>query len=123
MKDYTVVLPDRPGSLAMMCEALGDAGINIVGICDVPSEIHICVEDVTTARSVLTEAGIEVRDERDVLIWDFGSKNVVGKPGALGKVTRKIADEGINIDFAYIAENNRLILAVNDINKARTVLE
>jgi len=123
MKDLTVVLPDRPGSLAMMCEALGNASINIVGICDVPSEIHICVEDATTARSVLAEAGIEVRDERDVLIWDFGSKNVVGKPGALGKVTRRIADEGINIDFAYIAEKNRLILAVSDMDKAHAALE
>jgi hypothetical protein len=123
MKDLTVVLPDRPGSLAMMCEALGNAGINIVGICDVPSEIHICVEDAATTRRVLTEAGVEVCDERDVLIWDFGSANVVGKPGALGKITRKIADEGINIDFAYITEQNRLILAVNDLDKARVALE
>jgi hypothetical protein len=36
--DLTVYLPDRPGTLADSGEALGNAGINIDGMCGFPSE-------------------------------------------------------------------------------------
>ena len=36
-KDLTVVLEDRPGTLAAMGEALGKAGVNIEGICGFPA--------------------------------------------------------------------------------------
>ena len=39
MKDLTVSLEDRPGTLADLGEALGKAGINIEGMCAVASEI------------------------------------------------------------------------------------
>jgi hypothetical protein len=38
MKDLTVSLEDRPGTLADLGEALGKAGINIEGMCAVTSE-------------------------------------------------------------------------------------
>jgi len=33
VKDLTVILQDRPGTLADMGEILGNAGINIEGMC------------------------------------------------------------------------------------------
>ncbi|NIT57181.1 MAG: amino acid-binding protein, partial [Phycisphaerae bacterium] len=36
-KDLTVILEDRPGTVADMGEALGKAGINIEGGCGFPS--------------------------------------------------------------------------------------
>ena len=71
-KDLTIILEDRPGTIADMAEALGKAGVNIEGGCGFPSEgkgvIHILVEDVVAAKGALQQAGLEVRDERQVLV-------------------------------------------------------
>jgi hypothetical protein len=72
MKDLTVILEDRPGTLADLGEATGRAGINIEGVCGTTQEgqgvIHIVVEDAAATRAALSDAGIDVRGERDVLV-------------------------------------------------------
>ena len=120
-KDLTVILEDRPGTLADMGEALGKAGINIDGLCGFPCQgkgtIHILVEDAAVARRALEERGLEVRDEREVLILE-----VEDRPGAFGDVTRRIANAGVNIDLAYPATNNRLVIGADDLDKARAAV-
>ena len=125
MKDLTVILENRPGALADMGEKLGSTGINMEGICGFPSKneaiIHILVDDDTTARWALEDAGFEVRAIREVLVLNIG--NIAGKPGSGGKMARKIGDYGVNIDLIYLAEHNRIVLGVDDMNKARLALE
>ncbi|NHJ26420.1 MAG: amino acid-binding protein [Candidatus Lokiarchaeota archaeon] len=125
MKDLTVILKNQPGALADMGEVLGKMGINMEGICGFPLKnegiIHILVEDETTARWALENEGFEVRAVREVLVLDIG--NIAGKPGTGGKMARKIGKAGINIDLVYLAENNRIVLGVDNIVKARTALE
>lgn len=125
MKDLTVILENRPGALADMGEKLGATGINMEGICGFPSKgeaiIHILVEDDTTASWALKDAGFEVRAIREVLVLNIG--NIAGKPGSGGKMARKIGDYGVNIDLIYLAEHNRIVLGVDDMNKARLALE
>ncbi len=62
--DLTVILEDRPGTLADVGEALGKAGINIDGFCGFPVEgkgcLHLLLEDAASARSALKAVGIEV---------------------------------------------------------------
>ena len=120
-KDLTVILEDRPGTLADMGKALGKAGINIEGGCGFRSEgkgvIHILVEDATAARRELQQAGIEVRDERQVLILD-----VENRPGVFGDIVSRIAKAGVNIDLVYVAANTRLVIGADDIDKARSAI-
>ena len=120
-KDLTVILEDRPGTLADMGEALGKAGINIEGCCGFRSEgkgvIHILVEDVVAARRELQQAGLEVRGEREVLVLEVGDR-----PGALGDVTRRIAKAGVNVDLIYLAANTRLVIGADDLHKARAAV-
>ena len=124
MKDLTIILKNQPGTLADMGEALGKNGINMEGLCGFPQKgegvIHILVEDETTAQWALEEAGFEVRAIREVLILDIS--HIAGKPGTGGKMARKIGNAGINIDLIYLAENNRIVLGVDDLEKARTAL-
>ena len=124
MKDLTVVLKHEPGTLADMGESLGKMGINIEGLCGFPLKneafIHILVEDETTTRWALEEAGFEVRAIREVLVVNLGQS--VGRPGTGGKMARKIGDAGVNIDLIYFAENNRLVLGVDNLEKARAAL-
>jgi len=121
MKDLTVILEDRPGTGADMGEALGKAGINIEGACALVVEgkgiVHILVEDAAAARRALEEAGIEVGDEREVLVLEMENR-----PGEGGEVMRRIANAGVNIDLSYTATNNRAVYGVDDLDKARTVV-
>jgi hypothetical protein len=122
MKDLTVILEDRPGRLADLGEATGNAGINIEGVCGTTQEgqgaIHILVEDEAATRTALGEAGIEVGGERDVLVVD-----VEDRPGSMGEVARRIAEAGVNIELVYTTfDAVRLVLGVDDIDKARAGL-
>jgi hypothetical protein len=120
-KDLTILLEDRPGTMADVGEALGKAGVNIKGLCGFPCEgmgmAHILVQDAVAAREALEAIGIEVRHERQVLVLD-----IEDRPGALGEVGRRIANAGVNADLVYLATATRLVLGVDDIEKARAAL-
>ena len=124
MKDIAVILENNPGTLANMGEILGKNGINMEGLCGIPINddaiIHILVEDDTVARYVLESAGFKVSAVREVLVMDIG--HVAGKPGSGGKIARKIGNVGVNIDLIYLAERNKLVIGVDDINRARKAL-
>ncbi|MDQ4131339.1 MAG: ACT domain-containing protein [Actinomycetota bacterium] len=118
MQNVVVMLEDRPGALAAVAEALGRAGINIEGFCAFPEPpggtAHLLVEDAAAAQGVIHQAGGTVRDVRDVLVVDC--PNV---PGALGEVTRRLADALINLDLVYQATEGRIVLGVTDVEAAR----
>jgi hypothetical protein len=120
--DLTVMLEDRPGTLAGLGQATGGAGINIDGMCAMTGQgrgvIHILVDDPAATRKALADAGIEVGDERDVLIVD-----VEDRPGTMGQAARRIADAGVNIELAYTTFGGiRLVLGVDDLDKARAAV-
>jgi hypothetical protein len=113
-KELTVILVDRPGTLADAGEALGRAGINVDGVCGFPAGgegiLHVLVEDAATAREALSAAGLEVRDERDVAVTA-----VEDQPGAGGRLLRGIADAGVNINLIYLTTDGRLVLGGEDV--------
>ena len=119
--DLTVILENRPGTIADMGEALGKAGLNIEGSCGFPCEgagiMHILVDDASAARKVLEESNFEVKDEREVLVVD-----VITRPGGLGEIARKIADAGVNLDLVYLTEKVQFVLGVDDLEKAKQAL-
>ena len=125
MKDLTVSLEDRPGTLADLGEALGKAGINIEGLCVVTSEGraigHVLIEDVTAARTALEGAGIKVEGEAEPLIWET-PPDAVDRPGAMGESARIVANAGVNIQLLYLATKNRAVLITSDNEKAAQAL-
>jgi hypothetical protein len=120
VKDLKVKLENRPGSLADLGEALGKAGVNIDGMCG-PCEgdevAHVLVDDVKAAKAALKEAGIEVLGKSEVLVLD-----VQDKPGVLGEVCRRLSDAGVNIDYFYVATGTRIVLGVDDPEKAKAAV-
>ena len=127
MRDFCVEQDDAPDSLAYIGEILGDAGVNIEGLClttwDGLHIIHFVVEDAVTARCVLEKSGIRIRDESEVFILHKDEKRITGKPGSFGGICRALADHDIKIKFGYPAENNRFVFGVDDVAKARKFLE
>ena len=121
MKDLTIVMENRPGVLASLGESLGKAGVNVEGFCGFPSEGqaigHLLVEDAAGARRALEQAGAKVTGERDVLLLDLENR-----AGALGDTAKKVADAGVNIELVYVASNNRVVVGVDDLDKAKVAL-
>jgi len=128
MKDLTVILKNVPGSFADLGEILGKNDINMEGVCGIPLKdeaiIHILVEDATKARSILEQAGYQVTAEREVLVLTGKpGRNILDQPGTGGRIARKIADAGVNIELIYFAGLNRLVIGADDLKKAKAALE
>ena len=127
MKDFCVEQYGNPENLALIGEVLGAAGVNIEGLClttfEELSVIHFVVEDAVTARGVLVNSGIKIRDVSEVFVLSKDQKRITGKPGSFGEICRTLADHGIRINFGYPAENNRYVFGVDDVAKARELLE
>lgn len=121
MKDLSIRLNDCPGSLAAMGDALGRAGVSIEGggawVVNGQGAAHFLFEDGAAARSALEAAGIQVLDEREVLIQRLNQ----AQPGQLGKLTRRMAQAGVNIEVLYSDHHHQMILVVDDIAKGRAV--
>lgn len=126
-KDLLVTLEDAPGEGARLGEALGNAGVNIEGLCAVVDEgrasVHVLVDDVAGARAALEGAGITVERETDVLVSPPLPDPDVDTPGRFGEMTRALADAGINITLVYVASRNRVVLATSDNQRATQLLQ
>lgn len=127
MQDVAIELDDRTGALADMGEALGRAGISIEGggawvVSAGRSRgnrgvAHFLFAEGGAAQAALEAAGIRVLAVRDVLVQRLRQD----EPGQLGKITRLMADGGVNIEALYSDHANQLILVVDDIVKGRQV--
>lgn len=119
-KDFVLIPDDRPGVLARLGEALGAADISLEGISAFTGQgrgvVHVLVPDADHALSVLTEAGLDVRASRDVVVVEMNDR-----PGAMGAICRRVADAGINIEQAYVASGGRLVLVVDRVEDARAL--
>ncbi|HEY7024197.1 MAG TPA: hypothetical protein VH371_04470 [Candidatus Limnocylindrales bacterium] len=121
MRDLTVNLQNKPGTVAQAAEALGNAGINIEGVFGMAmgdrGELHLLVADAAVARSALQAAGADCGADRDVEVV-----SLVDEPGELGRHLRRIADAGVNLDMAYTATNTRLVVAAADMDALRRAM-
>jgi hypothetical protein len=121
MIDLELDLDHRPGALAEMGEALGRAGVSIEGggvfVNGGAGVAHFLFSDGIAAREALEHAGIRVVAAREVLV----QKLQQGQPGQLGKLARRMADAGVNIEVQYSDHDHNLILVVDDLARGRAV--
>jgi hypothetical protein len=121
LKDLTIELEEKAGTVAAVAEALGKAGVNIEGICGFvvgdKGIGHVLVADAPKARQALQAAGARVVNEQDALVVE-----IEDKPGSLGKITRKIADAGVSLNAVYLATKTRVVLGSRDLEKARAAV-
>lgn len=119
--DITVRLEHKPGTLAYLGEVLGEADVNIDGICGVPCEgyglVHLLVQDPTLARVVLESAGFVLEAVEQVLLV-----NIIDRPGELGGIARRLADADLNINLLYLTAGMDLVIGADQFEKAAEVL-
>jgi len=123
MFDVSIKLENKPGEMARMGEALGAAGVSVEGgggwVVDGKGCMHFLFEDGEAARKPLENVGIEVLDVCEVLVQKLRQD----VPGQLGKIARRMADAGVNIEVVYSDHANQLILVVDDFEKGKVVSE
>jgi hypothetical protein len=125
MKQITILVEDTPGALANICEAFGRNGVNIKSISaeglGEAGIIRVITEDLNTAKRSLEREGYSYT------ISEIISIRLNDKPGELGKVARKLADIGINIQNVYLLGKDKgmtdIALRVNDIETTKEALE
>jgi hypothetical protein len=117
VKDLAIALDNRPGALAEMGEVLGNSGVSIEGGGVFGGVAHFLFHDAHAARAALDRAGIHVVRENDVLVQKLRQD----EPGQLGKIARRMADAGVNIEVQYSDHDHNLILVVDDIERGRVV--
>jgi hypothetical protein len=123
MVDLTIQLENRPGALAEMGEALGEAGVSVEGggafVVNDAGVGHFLFNDGIAARKALEAKGISVVQVREVIVQRLNQE----QPGQLGKISRMMANAGVNIEVIYSDHQNQLILVVDDYEKGRAVSE
>ncbi len=98
VRQLKVALNNSPGALAQLCSELAKRAVNISAIQaseGQPGSIRIVATPVEAAEKVCDAMGLEYREEPAL------AAHLVDRPGALGRITRKLADKGINIDYVY----------------------
>lgn len=100
LKQITVFLENVPGRLATLCNTLEAKGVNIRAMTTTElteyGVIRLIVDEVDAAIESLRDADLP-----------FSTVDVLGvemkdEPGALGRVAVQLAEEGVNVDYAYV---------------------
>jgi len=95
--EFTVKLADRPGQLASLASALGDAGINIRAIAAQKGVVGVVVGDKDTAktRRALKKAGYRAAERTAI------EMRLNDRPGSLARATSRFAKAKVNIASVY----------------------
>jgi hypothetical protein len=100
-KQLALFLENRPGMLARVCDALGEAKVNIFAISTSDtvdhSVIRMVVSDTRKAVAVFEEHGTLVIED-DVLMIEGDNKS-----GSLAKIAHRLAEASVNIEYCYCA--------------------
>jgi len=127
MKEIIVTAGNSVGSLATVAEALGGVGVNIEAIsaygADDKAVFRVITSDITTATKALSKIPDVKLREGEVIIY-----KMMNRPGELGKITRKLANRGVNLESLYIVSRKQDFTEVairptdKDLGKAREIL-
>jgi len=124
-KQFVVQLPNEPGSLAVLAEALAGAGVDLRaigggGLGEFGHMIFTTSDDDTTHR-VLTEMGYVFVEGESLLA------EVDDRPGGMARLARALSDSGVNI-YGHLfigrwGDRASFAFVCDDPEKARPILE
>lgn len=104
MTEFIVNMENRPGRLAALTESLAAFGVNIEALTayghDGEGTVRVITSDAPTTRRVLDEASLQFEENTVLTVL------LPHRPGELARLTRLIADIGVNIDAIYVLRAN-----------------
>lgn len=125
IKQISVFIENRPGTLAEVLTVLGDNNLNIraLSVADTSDFgiLRLIVNEPDKVERILKEANLAVK------VTPVLTLKITDKPGGLLADVRRLTAAGINIEYVYAfaasaAEEARVVLKVDDLAKAAKVL-
>ncbi len=126
VKQLSIFLENKPGTLSKVCRALAHESINLFAmtVSDTIDHavIRIVVSDSEKAMRMLEASGVLVIENEVIQV------GLVNESGQLAKLSDRLSLGGVNIDYAYCAADEEqkrgsLILRVSDIKQAMKLLK
>jgi hypothetical protein len=127
IKEFTIRLEDRPGTLGKLCQTLAEENVNILAYQQFAHEkgqgsVRLVVDNPDKTRATLDRQRTDYREN------DVAKVMLANRPGELARVASRLGEQGINIDYGYSgaepgANASFLILGVADAGKALKLVE
>jgi len=126
IKEFTVLLEDRPSTLGNVCRALAERGVNILALQSFPTGGKIVtrfiVDNPPTAKTALVNEGLTYVETEIV------HAKIAHQPGEIARVASRLGEANISISYAYCGlepgTNAPLVFfGVADVERAATILE
>ncbi|MCL5098057.1 MAG: ACT domain-containing protein [Candidatus Omnitrophica bacterium] len=99
IKQLSLFLENKPGSLSLPCRALAQAGLNILTLSLADTEqygiLRLVVPEWERAKKVLETAGCVVK------VSEVEAIEVPDRPGGLAEVLEAAEKAGINVEYMY----------------------
>jgi hypothetical protein len=97
--EIVATIPSRVGLLADVCDAIREAGVNITAVSAYERQgtgkFLLVTSDNAKASAALGRLNAAIVDKQVVAI------EMDNRPGALEEVARKMAEAGVNIEYAF----------------------
>jgi hypothetical protein len=122
----SIAMRNEVGGLCRLCGLLARAQVNIMGLsiedCTDEGFVRLIVDEPKKATKTLDAAKVAHRTQEVLLL------ELENEPGALQRVSARLADAGINIQYAYgtadlHGRGGALVLRVSDLDRAAAILE
>ena len=113
------------GSLAEVTNCVSKSGINMIALCAYAIEDTVAImfvtEDNNAAKQILEKEGHEIVEEEVLLL------SVDNKPGALQRITDKLAQEGLDLRLIYgsveeTAQTSKIVMIAQDNMEAMMII-
>ena len=126
IKEFTVLMDDRPGTLGKVCRALADRNVNVLALHSFPiggkSVTRFVVDNPTAAKTALDNERLLCTEVEVVQV------KLPHRPGEIARVATRLGEANININYAYCGlepgTNTPLVFfGVNEVSQAAPLLE
>ena len=111
-KQLTIAIQNRPGAVAEIARALGDAKVNILALLGTAQgpggTVHVVVEDTRRAKKALDEGKFSYQETA------AQECELPNKPGALAQWLDKLAAKDVNLSsiHATVSKNGKKAIVV-----------
>ena len=121
----TALLPNEPGALAELCEALSANEVNVLALSVVDttdqSLVRMLCNNVNRAKKVMGGIGVPYGEAQVIAM------RMPNVPGALAKAARTLAKARVNIDYLYATSGagpgkGLVVFGVSNIERAKKAL-
>lgn len=124
MRQFEIVVENRVGALADVCEVLAKAKINLKAVSTELKEgigvIKIVTDDEEMTKKALENAQLDFSE------YEIVKAVLRDKPGEISRLTRALANLNIDVESVFLMDKkdgmSELAFKVNDLKKAREIL-